>query len=206
MSKSVGANPMNPTNEFNCVQPVVRMTATHVAPYEMCRPSLQKRILVIDNNDDTRRTLCHQLTALGFEPVAEDSGISGLARVAYGGRTSPIRGLLVELDLPLLGGMAVLQEMSDRFPSVPVIVMSHALHMKKLRHAMKMGAKEYLVKPFDSELVRRKCRKPRCQAGQGAGTGRVVPLLLVVVYCMLIVERYSVRDTDTCSMADEPRW
>jgi DNA-binding NtrC family response regulator len=47
--------------------------------------------------------------------------------------------------------------MCERFPTVPVIVMSDSLHLAKLRHAMKLGAKEYLVKPFDPELVRRKC-------------------------------------------------
>jgi DNA-binding NtrC family response regulator len=53
--------------------------------------------------------------------------------------------------------MAVLQELSERFPTVPVIVMADSVHVAKLRQAMKLGAKEYLVKPFDTELVRRKC-------------------------------------------------
>jgi len=119
--------------------------------------SLRRRILVIDDNENVRGALCDRLSALGFEVAAEGNGVSGLARVAGDLRAAPFDGLLVELDMPMLGGMAVLQEMCERFPTVPVIVMSDAMHLAKLRQAMKLGAKEYLVKPFDPELVRRKC-------------------------------------------------
>jgi DNA-binding NtrC family response regulator len=115
------------------------------------------RILVIDNDDNGRGILCDRLSALGFEVAGEDNGVSGLARVVLEGEKSPFHGLVVELQMPVLGGMAVLQEMRDRFPSVPVIVMSDARYIAKLRQAMKLGAKEYLIKPFDPELVRQKC-------------------------------------------------
>lgn len=119
--------------------------------------SLRKRILVIDNHDDVREALCHQLSAFGFEAVTEENGVSGLSRVASDWETTPIHGLLVELQMPILGGLAVLQEMVERFPTVPVIVMSDAAHVAKLRQAIKLGAREYLIKPIDRELLRRKC-------------------------------------------------
>lgn len=115
------------------------------------------RILVIDDDDAGRRLLCNRLSALGFDVAGEDNGVSGLARVVLEGKNSPFHGLVVELQMSVLGGMAVLQEMRDRFPSVPVIVMSDVRYIAKLRQAMKLGAKEYLIKPFDSELVRQKC-------------------------------------------------
>jgi len=119
--------------------------------------AMRPRILVIDSDDDIRLALCDRLRVLGFEVVAEDNGVSGLARVAYEWETAPFHGMLVELQMPVLGGMAVLQEMRERFPSVLVVVMSDASHIGKLRQAIKLGAKEYLVKPFDQELLHRKC-------------------------------------------------
>lgn len=119
--------------------------------------SARRRILVIDHHDDIRGLLCDHLSAIGFEVAAADNGISGLSRLASDHETRPFHGVLVELQMPVLGGLAVLQEMRERFPSVPVIVMSDALHVTKLREAMKAGAKEYLVKPFDSGLFRHKC-------------------------------------------------
>jgi two-component system response regulator GlrR len=127
-------------------------------PAAMNSPSTRRRILVIDHDDDTRGLLCDQLSAFGFEVAVEDNGVSGLSRVAYDWDSAPFHGLLVELQMPILGGLAVLQEMAERFPSVPVIAMSDSAHVGKLRQAMKLGAREYLIKPFDRELFRRKCQ------------------------------------------------
>lgn len=123
----------------------------------MEKTTTKRRILVIDKDDEVRSALCDQLSNLGFEVAAEGDGVSGLFRMANDWETAPFRGLFVELQLEILGGMAVLQEMGERFPSVPVIVMSDSGHIGKLRRAIQLGAKEYLVKPFDRELVRRKC-------------------------------------------------
>ena len=135
----------------------VESDSTEEAVTTMEKTSLRRRVLVIDDNEDVRGTLCDRLDSLGFEVAVESNGISGLARVTEDSEAAPFAGMLVELHLPVLGGMAVLQEMCERFPTVPVIVMSDSLHIAKLRQAMKLGAKEYLVKPFDPELVRRKC-------------------------------------------------
>lgn len=134
-----------------------RSVSTEEAATIMDKTSLHRRILVIDDDDGVRGALCDRLSALGFEVAAESNGVSGLARVAEECEAAPFIGMLVELQMPMLGGMAVLQEMCERFPTVRVIVMSNALHLAKLRQAIKLGAKEYLVKPFDTELVRRKC-------------------------------------------------
>ena len=61
--------------------------------------------------------------------------------------------------MPLLGGMAILQEMRDRHSEIPVIVTALSSEIKRLRDAVNLGAKEYLVKPFDAELFARKCRR-----------------------------------------------
>jgi CheY-like chemotaxis protein len=119
--------------------------------------AIPRRILVIDHDAQARKLLCGQLTGLGFAVSEEESGLSGLSRMASQAPNAPFHGLLVELQLPVLGGLAVLQEISERFPTVPVIAMSDASHVGKLRQAVKLGAKEYLLKPFDAELLRRKC-------------------------------------------------
>jgi len=47
--------------------------------------------------------------------------------------------------------------MKDRHPTVPVIVMAHIPQIDKLRNAVRMWAQEYIVKPFDPELLKLKC-------------------------------------------------
>ncbi|ULA65321.1 MAG: Response regulator [Nitrospira sp.] len=120
-------------------------------------PVARRRILVVDHDDAIRLSVCAQLTQWGFDAEGENNGVSGLTRLA---RTSPataFAGMLLEMDMPILGGMAVLQEMKDRHPTIPVIVMARVPHIDKLRSAVRLWAQEYIVKPLDQELLKRKC-------------------------------------------------
>jgi DNA-binding NtrC family response regulator len=121
--------------------------------------SMRRRILVIDHDDEARDIVCEHLLRLGFSVDREDNGISGLVRIAHEKVRAPFDGLVLELDMPMLGGMAILQEMRERHPEISVIVTATPGQIKRLRDAMNLGAKEYLVKPFDSELFTKKCRR-----------------------------------------------
>ena len=126
-------------------------------PRPVEEPSMHRRILVIDHDNNIRLIICERLRAMGFDATEEDSGISGLARLAREAPRITFSGVLLELDMPALGGMAVLQELRDRYPSLPVIAMSHSIQIDRLRQAVRLGAKEYIVKPFDTDLFRKKC-------------------------------------------------
>lgn len=117
----------------------------------------RRRILIIDHDADARARLADHLALLGFEVAGADSGPDGLARLADASRAAPFHGVLIEMHLPQLGGLAVLKETCARFPGMPVMVMSDAAHLVALRDAVNQGAREYVLKPFDAELVRRKC-------------------------------------------------
>ena len=136
---------------------VRRGMMTEQEPNTLAELSVRRRILVVDHNDDIRLSVCSQLAEWGFEAEGEDNGVSGLARLAQTDSVTEFAGMLLEMDMPVLGGMAVLQEMKDRHPTVPVIVMAHTPHIDKLRNAVRMWAQEYIVKPFDPELLKLKC-------------------------------------------------
>ena len=125
---------------------------------ESSREPTRRRIIVIDHDDDSRLLLSELLRTMGFEVLDEDNGVSGLARIACERTHTHSMGLIVELNMPVLGGMAIVQEIQDRYPDIPVIVMSHAKAIARLRQAVKLGAQEYLIKPIDPVLFGRKCR------------------------------------------------
>lgn len=118
---------------------------------------MRPRILIVDHDDRARLAACHRLTQWGFDTVGEDNGLSALTLLAHTPPSHSFAGMLLEMDMPLLGGMAVLQEMKDRHPAIPVLVMADARHIGKLRDAVRMWAQEYLVKPLDTELLKLKC-------------------------------------------------
>lgn len=123
----------------------------------MTDSAVRRRILVVDHDDDIRLSVCSQLAQWGFEAEGEDNGVSGLARLAQTDPVTEFAGMLLEMDMPVLGGMAVLQEMKDRHPAIPVIVMARIPHIDKLRNAVRLWAHEYIVKPLDQELLKLKC-------------------------------------------------
>lgn len=132
-------------------------TMTEQKPNILSESSVRRRILVVDHDDEIRLSACNQLAQWGFEAVGEDSGVSGLVRLAQATPATGFAGMLLEMDMPVLGGMAVLQEMKDRHPTIPVIVMARTPHIDRLRNAVRMWAQEYIVKPFDPELLKLKC-------------------------------------------------
>lgn len=130
---------------------------TQRAPSGMDNAAVRDRILVVDHDDQSRMAACHRLIQWGFDAVGEDNGVSALALLAQPTGSTCFSGMLLEMDMPVLGGMAVLQEMKDRHPAIPVLVMAEARHIEKLRSAVRMWAREYIVKPFDTELLKMKC-------------------------------------------------
>ena len=120
---------------------------------------MRKRILVIDDDVDIRVLLRDRLEAMGFEVVTESNGLVGLVRIELETRRARIDGVLLELHLPVLGGMAVMEKLQRRYPEVPVIVMSAAIYSGELQAAIKSGASDYIAKPVVAEVFENKCRK-----------------------------------------------
>jgi CheY-like chemotaxis protein len=107
-------------------------------------PGGGRRILVVDNDPAARAIIRERLGLCGFEIVEAD-----------GTAQPPIHGVL--LDIPLTGGLAALHTLRQQHPGVPIIVMSHLTEIQIAREAVNQGAQEYVLKPFDQELLKAKC-------------------------------------------------
>jgi len=119
----------------------------------------RKRILVIDDDVDIRVLLWDRLEAMGFEVVTESNGHAGLSRIEREVRLGTIDGVLLELFLPVLDGIAVLEDLQMRHPEIPVIVMSTAIHSSAFQAAIESGASDCIAKPFAADVFANKCEK-----------------------------------------------
>ena len=115
------------------------------------------RILVVDDDEDTCMALRDRLLSMGFDVVTENNGHSALSRIALEARRAPIQGLLLDLQMPLLDGIAVLRELQERYSAIPIIMMSATTDRDLPKKTLKLGARAYLVKPFDNGLLREQC-------------------------------------------------
>jgi two-component system, NtrC family, response regulator AtoC len=107
-------------------------------------------VLVIDDDHSVRNTLSTALAPTYAVHVAS-SGEEGLSR--YEEVTPDV--VLLDVMLPQMSGIAVLRALKRMSADVPVIMMTAYAEVQTAVQAIKLGATDYLEKPFDTDRVLR---------------------------------------------------
>jgi len=114
-------------------------------------PERRKKILICDDNLDFLRVTAEMLRVHGYEPLAAKTGKQALEKAARFGPDL----VLLDYRLPDTDGAAVLGELRRVHDAIPVIVMTGFGHEKLAARVIKLGAMDYLAKPFKSgELLK----------------------------------------------------
>ena len=110
---------------------------------------LRPRILIIDDEPNMGRSLSILLGDDGQrEVVTARSGEEGLERL-----DDDTQVVLCDLSMPGMDGLEVLRRIRARAPEVEVILMTAYSTVQSAIEAMRLGAHEYLIKPFTNEEV-----------------------------------------------------
>jgi len=107
------------------------------------------KILVVDDEAEIRSLLGAVLQSKGYEVVTAADGAAALQQVQ---REHPAV-ILMDLTMPRMGGMDALPEIKRLDPEVPVIICTAHADLATAVRAMKLGAYDYVTKPFDVELL-----------------------------------------------------
>jgi DNA-binding NtrC family response regulator len=108
------------------------------------------RILIVEDERLIRSSLAERLQTDGFEVSQAESG-AAFRRAMKNGLPDLV---LMDVRLPDADGTALLAELADAHPEIPVILMTAYSTVEKAVAAMKRGAWDYLNKPFDlDEMV-----------------------------------------------------
>lgn len=73
-------------------------------------------------------------------------------------RQAPVHGVLLNIQMPHIED-TIMRELRRAYADIPLMVMADAAHLGRLREAVVLGAREYLVMPLDGELFQTKCRR-----------------------------------------------
>src|SRR5512147_2910815 len=106
-------------------------------------------ILILDDEPVIRDVLRTVLGKAGFASVEADSAAAGLDRLSR----ETIDLLLLDLMLPDRPGLEVLSEVRQRWPELPVVVITAYSSVESAIAAMRLGAYHYLPKPFRNDEV-----------------------------------------------------
>ncbi|MBI2524996.1 MAG: sigma-54-dependent Fis family transcriptional regulator [Candidatus Rokubacteria bacterium] len=109
------------------------------------------RILIVDDEEGIRDILSRLVRKEGFEPVTAADGQAALDLIR---RESP-DVLLLDIKMPGLDGMEVLRQTRELDADLPVIMITGHGFVKGAVEALRAGAHDYLVKPFDhADVIR----------------------------------------------------
>ncbi|MBU1881377.1 PAS domain S-box protein [bacterium] len=107
------------------------------------------KLLYIEDDEKQRQAFLKQAGQLAWEITAASSGEEGLER--FKAENSDV--ILCELNMPGIDGLQVLREVSKRSPDKPFIIMTARGTVKDAVRAIKQGAYDFVLKPYDFDLL-----------------------------------------------------
>lgn len=108
-----------------------------------------KRVLVVDDEESIRWVLSKALTRQGLHVDVADCGAS--ARELLKSHCYDLA--MVDIKMPDISGLDLLDEVLNDYPSLFVIMMTAESSMQNAVEAMKRGAYDYITKPFDLDAL-----------------------------------------------------
>jgi DNA-binding NtrC family response regulator len=120
------------------------------------------RILIIDDERVMLRAWERILTGENYQVETCDNGVEGLARA----QQEAFDVVLLDIMMPNISGMDVLRELKAKVPELEIIMMTAYATIDTAVAAIKLGAYDYLVKPFENidsvvNVVRRAVERRR---------------------------------------------
>ncbi|MEE2886011.1 MAG: sigma-54 dependent transcriptional regulator [Planctomycetota bacterium] len=107
------------------------------------------RILIVDDQAAIREELAYALNYDGYEAVEAADGETALDEIGKG----EFHAVLLDIKMPGLDGMQVLDRLREDHPDLPVIMISGHGDIETAVVAVKRGACDFLPKPFDTDRV-----------------------------------------------------
>jgi DNA-binding response OmpR family regulator len=161
-------------------------------------------IVVVEDEAAIRRGVADALRASGYEVTEAGDGVKGLADAVKPG----VDLVLLDLMLPRKHGLEVLTDLRRSRPSLPVIILTARGTEDDRVRGLKMGADDYVVKPFSArellarvEALLRRTLGGRASDVQGARLGRAVIDLERREVCWSEQERAELSETESAILA-----
>src|SRR5881398_46407 len=109
-----------------------------------------ERILIVDDEETIREIVCSMLTSAKYECRQAGSGMEALALLDSG---EEFELMLSDLMMANLDGLGLLERTKEKFPDMPVIMVTAVHDISVALAALRNGAYDYLLKPFEREQL-----------------------------------------------------
>lgn len=110
------------------------------------------QILIVDDEKSIRDLITDVLVIADYEVTPTADGLSALNLI----RKTKFDLILLDVNLPKVDGFAILEKVRESAPTQPIIMISARVEKEDVTHGLKLGADDYVRKPFSvEELVLR---------------------------------------------------
>ena len=104
-------------------------------------------ILVVDDEVAIRDLISEVLNIAGFQVTTSADGLDALNQI----RRSKFDLILLDVNLPKVDGFAILEKVRESAPTQPIIMLSARTDKEDVTHGLRLGADDYVRKPFSVE-------------------------------------------------------
>lgn len=118
---------------------------------------MDKRVLVVDDNDDVRELLIHILQGEGFAASGVADGATALAFLNESAIANPFDLVLLDVMMPGISGVELIPKIraiSSLSATLPIVMVSALGSEEEVQIAIDAGASAYLLKPFRREDIK----------------------------------------------------
>jgi CheY-like chemotaxis protein len=148
---AVAVHEVAPSAAPHEVAAAVVSAAEDAAPALIPVPPGQRRVLFVDDSLSVRKVAERMLRSLGVDVITAVDGQDALDKL----RAMAFSLVFTDLEMPRLHGYDLIREMQylPTYAATPIVVISSRSGQKHIDQALAMGAREYITKPFSSEIL-----------------------------------------------------
>ncbi|MDA8066716.1 MAG: response regulator [Thermaerobacter sp.] len=107
------------------------------------------RVLVVDDAEFVRMRMRRLLAEHGYEVVEADNGLSAVHQY----RAEHPDLVFMDITMPLLDGISAVREIRKEDPGASIVMCSAAGQQAMVIEALKAGAKDFIIKPYQPEKI-----------------------------------------------------
>lgn len=108
-------------------------------------------VLVVEDNNDTRKVLVEGLEFLNYRVIIAENGLNALGKIEV--FRDKIGLIVCDMVMPEMGGMALLEALSQRGINVPVLLLTGHLVQEELGKLQARGFNEWMMKPVSLDVL-----------------------------------------------------
>ena len=111
----------------------------------------RQTVLIVDDATDMLDLIRRNTAEMGYNPIAASNVVDAIEVL----ENTTIELVITDMNMPGIGGLQLVKYMSQHFPSIPILVITGYPDVNDAVEVMKLGATEYLVKPFMYEELKK---------------------------------------------------